>query len=287
MTIRDLGYKAYDGARLPQGARQLLLVKRSLALAWAPGLVKATMIVGMVPLLVCAVILYFKVKARMVIMGAGGPATADDATNWIYYGIYWCQLWFAFAMGLLTAATAVAGDVASGAFHFYFSRPLTRGHYALAKLVAAGVLVTLVAAIPGLLLAMLRLGLAKDGAEALRLLPYLLWALLFSLAVGLTLTLPPLALSALTRKPGYAQGGWSALFFVPWVVGEGLAAATDVPALALFSLPTCLRMVGQALFGVEKSYDLHVAFPAGVLIAVLALAAWVLWSRLSHLEDMA
>lgn len=287
MTIRDLGYKAYEGARLPKSARQMLLTQRSLALSWAPGLVKATMIVGMLPLLVCAVILYFKVKARMVIIGAGGPMTADDATNWIYYGIYWCQLWFAFAMGLLVAAPAIAGDVASGAFQFYFARPLTRSHYAIAKLIAAGLLVTLVAAIPGVLLAMLRLGLARDGAEALRLTPYLLWALLFSLAIGLCLTLPPLALSSLTRKPGYAQGGWSALFFVPWVVGEGLAAATDVPALALFSLPTCLRLLGQGLFGIERSYDLHLALPAAVVVGVLALSAWTLWSRLSHLEDLA
>ncbi|MBW2731988.1 MAG: ABC transporter permease subunit [Deltaproteobacteria bacterium] len=287
MTIRDLGYKPYEGDRLASRARQMLLTKRSLALAWAPGLVKATMIVGLLPLLVCAVILYFKVKARMMIMGAGGPATADDATNWIYYGIYWCQLWFAFAMSLLVAAPAVAGDVASGAFQFYFARPITRGHYAAAKLVAAGVLVTLVVAIPGLLLAMLRLGLAKDGAEALGLLPYVLSALLFSVVMGLSLTLPALALSALTRKPGYAQGGWSAIFFMPWVLGEGLAASADMPLLALFSLPTCLRLVGQGLFGIERSYDLHILLPVGVVVAILSLSVWTLWSRLSRVEDLA
>ncbi|PID38546.1 MAG: hypothetical protein CSA65_07095 [Proteobacteria bacterium] len=282
MAIRDLGYKKYEGTRLPPRKRYSVLTSRTLSLAWASGLVKATLIVGLLPLLVCAAIMYLKLRMQMMLAARGAPIKIEDAAAWIYYGGYWCQLWFAFAMGLLVAAPAISEDVSTGAFQFYFSRPIDRGHYATAKLVTAALLVLILIAVPTLLLSALRIGMEKENVVAQ--LPLLLKSLAYIGIATTVLVLPPLALSALSRKSGYAQGGWAAIFFLPWVLGEGMAAAADVPHMALISLPTCLRLVAQRLYGLTPSYDLPWYLPAGVLAALVIASIAIIDRRLAKVE---
>lgn len=286
MTIRDLGYKRYDGPRLPPRRRYAVMTSRTLSLAWASGLVKATLIVGLLPLLVCAVIMYFKLRMQQALGGKSLPIKFEDASAWIYYCGYWCQVWFGFAMGMLVAAPAISEDVSTGAFQFYFARPIGRGHYATAKLVTAGLLVFLVILIPPLLLTAMRLGMANEQ-ELWSKLPLLASTLAYTVIATAVLVLPPLALSSLTRKSGYAQGGWAALFFLPWVLGEGMAAAADVPYMALLSLPTCLRLVAQKLYGITPSYDLPWYLPAGTLALLIVASLVILERRLSKVEAFA
>jgi hypothetical protein len=294
MPIRDLGYKPYEGKRLPHRSRYKVLIRRTLALAWGQGLVKATMIVGAFPMVVCAVIIWGKLQAmkvlsaRMLQMGAQGaaPLNLDDPVAYVFYCMYWTQLWFAFALGLLVAAPAITGDVRTGAFSFYFARPVDRGHYLLGKVVPAAVLVLIITTVPALLLCLLRLSLG-GGEDAALVAPKLLSAAAFAPIYAATMVLPPVALSAMGRKSGNAQGLWAALFFASWLVGEGTAAATEVPYAALISIPTNLRLVGQYLFGMEPSYALPWYLPAGVLVLVVAGAAYLLLRRLNKVEVFA
>ncbi len=282
MPIRDLGYKRYDGPRLPPRKRYGVLISRTLSLAWASGLVKATIIVGLLPLLIAAVIMYFKLRMQMMLAARAAPIKMEDAAAWIYYGGYWCQIWFAFAMGLLVAAPAISEDVATGAFQFYFARPIERGHYATAKLVTASLLVAILIAVPTLALSLLRIGMEKEHVAAQ--LPWLAKSLAYSVIATAVLVLPPLALSSLTRQSGYAQGAWTAIFFLPWVLGEGMAAATDVPEMTLISLPTSLRLVAQRIYGLTPSYDLPWYLPAAVLATWVILAIVIIDRRLAKVE---
>ena len=228
MPIRDLGYKPYEGKRLPHRSRYKVLIRRTLALAWGQGLVKATMIVGAVPMLVCGGIIWLKLQAmkvlaaRMVQMGgqAAAQINIDDPVSYVFSCMYWSQLWFAFALSLLVAAPAISGDVRTGAFSFYFARPVDRAHYLLGKVVPAALLVLIIAAVPALLLALLRLALggAEDAAAVA---PKLLSVAAFAPVYAATMVLPPVALSALGRRSGSIQGLWAALFFGPGCWGRG------------------------------------------------------------------
>lgn len=284
--IRDRGYTRYDGSRLPHRNRYRVLAQRTLSLAWDSGLVKTTFILGMFPMVVCAVIMYLKIKAAQMLRAQGLPLPDQvaDPEHWVYYCVYWCQLWFAFVMSLIVAAPAIAEDVRTGAFQFYFSRPVSRGHYVGGKLASVAVLIIAVCAGPGLLLALLRIALSDGAGEAVAQLPLLLATIGFALIYAATMTLPALALSALSRRSGYVMAAWTTAFFVPWILGEGTAAATDMPYAALLSIPTNLRLVAQAMFGVESSYPLPWYLPAGVLAALLVASAVVLWRRLARAE---
>jgi hypothetical protein len=187
-------------------------------------------------------------------------------------------------MSLLVAAPTISADVRSGAFQFYFARPVSRMAYLLGKVLSAAVLIASILAIPGLLLAIMRVALAADGGDALTQLPLLLKTILYSVLFTATLILPAFALGALSRQPGYVQGGWAALFFLPWLLGEGIAAATEIPYIALISLPTNLRWIGEALFGVPSSHDLAWYWPTGALLLIVGCATWWVIRRLDRVE---
>jgi hypothetical protein len=284
MTIRDLGYKRYDGPRLPHRSRFRVLIARTLSLAWASGLVKTTLILGMFPMVVCGVILFLKVKLQQELVSRGAPIKIEDPGFWVFYCVYWCQIWFAFAMSLLVAAPAISEDVRTGAFQFYFARPIAKSHYLVGKMVPVGLLVTLVCAVPGLMVALLRIGLCKTGAEAWSALPLLGSALIYGLIFAAVMSLPAVALSSLSRRSGTIQGTWAALFFFPWILGEGMAAATGVDYAALVSLPTDLRLVGQYLFGMEPSYPIPWYYPTAVLLGLIVASAVALLRRLERVE---
>jgi ABC-type transport system involved in multi-copper enzyme maturation permease subunit len=284
MTIRDLGYSRYEGARLPHRSRFRVLIARTLSLAWASGLVKTTLILGMFPMVVAGVVVFLKVKAQQVLAAKGVPVQIEDPSYWVFYTVYWCQIWFAFAMSLLVAAPAISEDVRTGAFQFYFARPVSRSHYLVGKLVPVAVLVLIVCAAPGLLVALLRVALSRDGDEALRTLPLLLKTLIYVPLFAATLALPPIALSSLSRRSGTVQGGWAALFFLPWILGEGMASATGVSYVALVSIPTNLRLVGQHLYGMTPSYPIPWYYPTAILLGLCVASAVLLLRRLDKVE---
>jgi ABC-2 type transport system permease protein len=289
MTIRDVGYKPYEGPRLPHRTRYRVLIRRTWSLHWSSGLLKAAFIVGMLPMLVCGVWIVVKLWAARQLAATGVPAEMlaeklGNPADWIFYCMFWCQIWFAFAISLLAAAPAISDDVRTGAFQFYFARPVSRNHYLLGKLVPVWLLLLLTITVPGLALSLVRIAFAKSGAEVWQAVPLIPITLFYGLVFSAVLSLVPLALSALGLRSGAAQGTWAAVFFLPWILGEALASATDVPYAALCSIPTNLRLLGQRLFGMPQTYSLHWLLPAGVLLVLLAGAALARGRRLERVE---
>jgi ABC-2 type transport system permease protein len=289
MTVRDLGYKRYEGPRLPHGSRPRVLIGRTLSLQWASGLLKATFILACFPMVVCGVWIGIKSWGLSQLAARGVPtdqlmAQVGNPSDWVFYCIYWCQIWFAFTISLLAGAPAISDDVRSGAFQFYFARPVTRTHYLLGKLVPVWLLSLIVTAAPAFMLSMLRMAFSQSGAEVWHNLRLPFATLAYGLFSSAVLSLLPLAMSALSRRSGAVQGTWAAVFFLPWILGEALAKATDIPYAALVSIPTNLRLLGQGLYGMTPSYPVHWAIAAGILCALMVGSVLILLRRLERVE---
>jgi ABC-type transport system involved in multi-copper enzyme maturation permease subunit len=283
--IRDLGYKPYEGELLPHRNRYRVLISRAMSLAWASGLVKTTIILGMFPAVICGVVMFFKFKTIQILaQNPNVPIRLDDPGSLVFTCIFWCQIWFAFVISLLVAAPAISEDVRTGAFQFYFARPVSKNHYLLGKVAPTALLVLIVSLGPALLLAVLRVGLSQSGGEAWRNLTWVLGTLAYGPVYALVLALPAVALSSLGRRSGSIQGVWAAGFFITWLLGEGIAAGADLPYAALISIPTNLRMVGQLIYGMTPAYDMPWYLPAGVLVALVAGSALLLLRRLERVE---
>jgi hypothetical protein len=159
-------------------------------------------------------------------------------------------------------------------------------HYLFSKVGASFVLAFVLFAGPGVLLALVRVGLAKEAAEAAKMAILVPKALALSALMAAAFTLPPLALSAFSKRGGHAQGIWTTAFFLPWVLGESAAIAADIPQLALLSLPGCLRLVAQALFEKPLSYDLPLWAPLLVLALLFVGCGYLLTHRVARMETL-
>ena len=154
----------------------------------------------------------------------------------------------------------------------------------MGKVAPAAILVLISAVAPTLLLAVLRVGLSQTSSEAWSSTSWIVGTLAYGPVYALVLTVPPVALSSLGRRSGSLQGVWATVFFVTWLLGEGIAAGTDLPYTALLSIPTCLRLVGQLIYGLPLVYDLPWYLPAAVLAGLVGLSAFVLLRRLNRVE---
>ncbi len=284
MGIRDLGYKRYEGRRLPHGSRYQVLIRHTLARAWALKRIKVTLIMSLFPMVICGVVLYFKIKAQQMAGAMGNSLPLGDPGDVVFYCVFWCQIWFAFDLSTLIAAPAIAEDSRTGAFQFYFARPVTRVHYMIGKIAPAGILVLLITAGPGLLLSFLRLGLVQNGSQALEQLPLVLKTLIYAPLLAASLSLIPVALGSLGRRSGTVQGIWAAVFFLPWILGESLAAALEIPYLTLISIPTNLRLIGEHLYGLTPSAAIEWYYPVCVMVGWLSGATWLVFWRLRRVE---
>ena len=279
-----MGYRPYEGQLLPLRSRYTVLIRRTLALAWASRLIKITLILASFPMLICGAVMYAKLKLIHEIGSANVRIQLDDPGSLVFTCFYWCQIWFAFSMSLRVAVPAIADDIRTGALQFYFSRPLTRIHYLAGKVVAVALLVMLVSAVPALVLAIFRTGLSISGDEAASGLGLVLRTLAYAPLYAALFSLPPVYLSSLGQRTGAIRGLWAVVFFFSWIFGEGLASATDIQWFALLSLPTDLLLVGQFIFGHELSHPVPWYSAAAVLVVVVAGSGWLLLRRLRRVE---
>jgi ABC-2 type transport system permease protein len=252
------------------------------------------LILAVFPTLIFGAIMWLQTKIAAVAGADAAQATAAALSPDAYvmflavkpYG----TLLLAFMIALFAGGSAVADDARAGAFQFYFSRPLTREQYVLGKLVAAVSLTAMVTLAPALLLALFRVATSQSGAEVWQRLPDLLGAVVLGAIAALALAAPALALSSLSKGRVYAQGGFAALFLLPWVVGGIFTQVTRSGWPGVASLPAQLENIGRWLHRVPPGptdYPLPVWVSLAVVGALIAGSIALLRQRLSSVEVVA
>src|SRR6266516_1740266 len=208
-VIHDLGYQHYDGPRLGRAAIIRALYWHCLRSAFGIGRGAKAKIVP---------ILAFGLMCLPAIANAVGVATSQGHTRIVDYDTYTYPL-RTLVMLIFVAAQApelVSRDLRSHVLPLYYSRPLRRLDYPMAKYTAFTVACLALIEIPLLLLYLGTIVDAGGGAaiwrETRALIPGLLigaaWAVLFA-AIGL-------ALASLTGRRAYATGAIAIYFFLSW-----------------------------------------------------------------------
>jgi hypothetical protein len=254
--IRDRGYQRWEGARTAASTRWLVVARAMLRLQLRPRWPKVLLVLALVPLIVCV--------TSMLVRGqpAEGYVLALLARP---HG----TLLLAVLMAMYAGGGAVADDARAGAFQFYFSRPLTVTQYLVGKLAPVAALVAAVSLGPALVVTLVRVATAADGAAAARELELTARVVGLGALEALALAAPVLALSSLVRRRGLAQGGFAALLFVPWIIGDRFVAFTRTPWPALPSIPAHLRNVARFVLALGPDPDDR-GLPVWVSLAALA-----------------
>ncbi|MEV0805964.1 ABC transporter permease subunit [Micromonospora sp. NPDC050200] len=242
-VIHDIGYQRYAGPRLGRrhvfGALYLHGVRTAFGLGRsAKAKIFPWLVVGIVTL-VAAGATAVRSQIGEVVMTY---AQFADAMSWLV-------IFFA----AVAAPELVSRDLRSGVLPLYFSRPLPRGDYALAKLLALVSALWLLLGGPQLVMFLGAAFTTGDGMrgvwnELLDLLPGLLyaglWAVVFA-SVGLLV-------ASLTGKRAFAAGGIVAVFLMttPIVGTLSILPSRTVNELAGLGSPsTIVQGVGMWSLG--------------------------------------
>jgi ABC-2 type transport system permease protein len=274
-VIHDLGYRRYDGPRLGRAQIVRALIWHSFRSSWGIGRgIKAKII----PILTLV--------AMCLPAFVNAFAVARGNARLFGYDVYTPQLRVLVTIIFIAAQAPelVSRDLRSHVLPLYFSRPLRRGGYPLAKYVALTLALLVLIEVPLLILYVGTIASAKSThdvwSETKALLPGLgvglMWAVLMA-AIGLIL-------ASLTGRRAYATGIVAIACVLTFTVsllliqaeGGQTATSTGARIAGLFSPFTIMDGVRIWLGGKSPGFDPatlgHVGPVYGV-VAVLLLAA--------------
>jgi ABC-2 type transport system permease protein len=275
-TILDRGYQRYAGSYTAEASRWQVIARRMLRMSARQWWAILLLIAAVVPLLVSGVGMWIMSKI-MAAAPPGMPIAPLD--SYVMPGSV--TLTLAFLLALFAGSAQVADDTRAGAFQFYFARPVTREQYLLGKLLPAVLLTMFISLVPSLLLAVLRLSLLANGDEVLHKLPLVGATLLVGTVEALALAVPAVAMSSLSSRRVYVQGGFATLFLLPWVVGGIFVNVTRSPWPALLSVPAHLNNLARFLYRLPLA-DGERALPvwiSGLFLGALIVGSLALLRR--------
>jgi ABC-2 type transport system permease protein len=278
-TIHDQGYERYTGERRPQ-ARRFLVISRNLVVsAWRQGWRVRLPLVGAALTAVMAsgiMIVFALIGSRLHNANQAKPETI------MLGALPFFAIW-GFLIALSVAAPAVADDLRAGAFQFYFSRPLRAGDYVRGKLLGLFAAVGLATFFGPMLMAIVRVALANDFGEALRLIGILPRMAAVAFAATAAMVLPAAGLGALLRKRWAGMAAFASYNLIVAPLGDAFASAFHQPLFRMMSTAQCVTAASSGLLG-RHSEELP-AWAGWTGLAIFALAGWAIiqW-RISSAE---
>jgi ABC-2 type transport system permease protein len=236
-VIHDRGYRRYDGERLGRLQIVRALTWHSFRSAFGIGRGPKAKIV---PIITCVAICLPAIVNAISVAKGGAPV--------VDYGTYTFPLRVVVMIIFVAVAAPelVSRDLRSHVLPLYFSRPLRRGDYPLAKYVAFTLACLAMIEVPLLLLYLGNIASSSGGSTiwtqtrelAGGLAIGLLWAVLLA-AIGL-------ALASLSGRRAYATGAVAIFFFLTWTLAAMVSQITGHTARGLISVtpPASERLAG-------------------------------------------
>ncbi len=285
MPIRDLGYRPYEGKRLPPSNNTWVMLRHGLGRAWGSWLVKVSGFLCWVPPLIMGAYIgiHYMANNSMSNNGLGGVVEPLDGGD-LLHSLYGWQLWlFGLMISLGAGASAISEDFTHRAFQFYFAKPVTPTQYLLGRIMAVAIWVFSILFLPGFLLTLLLVGTATPEMrfESLGL---MLPAFLHAVIIATTVSVGSVGISSLSKSRALTMSAWMLLFLVPWVLAAIVNEVGDWPWLKLVSLPALLAVVGDTLFKVTREDALRWYHALPILAGFVALTLQVARARLRGAE---
>src|SRR6478752_5869560 len=188
MSVYKRGYRRYSGPLTGSWTRFLVLPRYAWRRLYQQRLVLMLTVLAFVWPILCAGFIYLTNHIELL-QGLDKEFKQFIQVNGKFFSIFmYVQAGFAVFLAALAGPGLIAPDLANNALPLYFSRPLTRWTYALARLTVLVGMLSIVTWIPGLILFGLQVGLAGGswfranwtlGAGMVA--GFLVWLLLLSL----------------------------------------------------------------------------------------------------------
>jgi ABC-2 type transport system permease protein len=194
MAVYKRGYRRYDGPLTGRLTRFLVQPRYAWRRLYEQRLVILLTMASFIWPLLCAGFIYLTNHAELL-QGLDSGFREFIQVNGTFFSIFmYVQAGWAVFIAALAGPGLIAPDLANNALPLYFSRPLTRWSYALARLTVIIGMLSVVTWIPGLLLFALQAGLAGGWWLVAN------WTLGAGMVVGFLLWLVILSLVAMASS---------------------------------------------------------------------------------------
>jgi ABC-2 type transport system permease protein len=270
MAVYKRGYRRYSGPLTGRWTRFLVLPRYAWRRLYQQRLVLALTMLAFVWPLLCAGFVYLTNHAELL-QGIDEPEFRQFIqVNGQFFSIFmYVQGAFAVFLAALAGPSLIAPDLANNALPLYFSRPLTRWSYAVARLTVLVGMLSIVTWIPGLLLFGFQVALAGGawfranwtlGAGMIA--GFLVWLLILSLVA--------MGSSAYVKWRVVAGAVSLAFFFILTGVAEMIDNVLRVDWGHIIDPAWTVNQVWRTLLGVEL-LEGPGAWASAVALALMAI----------------
>ena len=303
--IRDLGYRGWQGAMIPDAMRWWVIAATGVRMAWKMMWLRRLLFFAWMPAAIFGIPFFLYEQAlqepgwsreaisavrtfageEIAAQFQGDPAGSRHLVwSWLIKNFFQTpQAYLMIVLVGLVAPPLIARDMRSRAFLLYFSRPLTRGEYILGKAATVWTYLLLITAAPSLTLYLFGVLLSPELSVIGD-----TWDIpLRILAATVVVLVPPTAValvfSSLTNDSRYAAFAWFAIWVLGHVTWWMVWGMTYNPSTQtghdwkLVSLIHMLRDVESWIFGLEQG--ITDVLPSLIGLTVITVVSLVILFR--------
>ena len=191
---------------------------------------------------------------------------------------------FVFFITIYVGAGLIANDRRANALQVYLSKPLTRAEYVAGKLAILFLFLTAVTWAPAIALLLVQIMFA-GSLTFLRDNIFLIPAItLFSVVQVLLASMTMLALSSMSKSSRFVGIMYAGLMIFTSVIFNAVRGITGSSSLAWLSPTAALEQLGDVIFRLKPRYDLPAPVAVLVIVALIAMSAYILERRVRGVE---
>src|SRR5262245_9118436 len=260
MAVHRRGYRRYDGPRTPEQWRFWILSRYAFGRAFQSRLLVIFYVLCFVPTILALAAIYITHNVDLLASLFPGARIPNveifPITATFFLGLMSFQASLSVFVTALIGPGLVSPDLTNNALPLYLSRPFSRAEYVLGKFLVLFVLLSMITAVPMLLIYILKSALMGFTWFANNI--HLAFAVLIGSLVWVTLiSLLSLASSAWVRWRPAAAGMLFALFFFPAGFGQAANAIMRTGWGSLLNGIVLIGTVWNSLFFINDAdgYD--------------------------------
>jgi ABC-type transport system involved in multi-copper enzyme maturation permease subunit len=276
VPIHDQSYRRYTGERLPQGRAWTVIAAAGIKTMIGKRKFLALLVLAWLPFVVRAVQFYVAVNFPQASMIA---PTAETFRAFVEQ-----QGAFGFFVTIFTGAGLIANDLRANALQIYLSKPMGRAEYIAGKFAVLAFFLLLVSFLPALLLLAVQIVLAgslKFMAENVFLIPAIT---VYTLVETLVYALIMLALSSVTKSSRFVGIMFAGMYFFTLAIFQAIRGVTGTTSFSWVSPTASLEQLGDVIFRQPPRYETPILVTVVALVAISALAGFVLERRVRGVE---
>ena len=283
MAVYRRGYNRYQGPITGRLSRLLVLPKSSWRRILQQRFVVSLLVLAMFYPLGCIGFVYLSNHVELLPDPGSELYDLFEIDGNFFLIFMTVQGFFSIILTIVSGQKLIAPDLSNGALQLYFSRPLSRAEYVLARLLVLLGLLSLITWIPGLLIFSLQWGMAGWKWFAQN------WNLGLGIFTGSLLSILLISLIALTcwayiRRKIMAELAILWTFFALKAVAEIVNNVLDVTWASYFNPSEVIVQIWNGLLGLTPESGPSVLGCWIALVAITALLLMVLRRKLRPVE---